>query len=78
MSTITVTPKDGEKVTVKWSNGGESVNKTFTYQATSDSVTTPKAQTVTATGIANGQKVTVTVEVKDMVTRVYEVTVSGI
>ena len=77
-NTITVTPKKGETVTVKWSNGGESVNKTFTYQATSEDDATPKAQTVTATGIANGQKVTVTVSVKDMVTRVYEVTVSGI
>ena len=77
-NTITVTPKNGEKVTVKWSNGGESVNTTFTYQANDSDDPTPKAQTVTATGIANGQKVTVTVEVKDMVTRVYEVTVSGI
>ena len=77
-NTITVTPKNGETVTVKWSNGGESVNKTFTYQANDSDDPTPKAQTVTATGIANGQKVTVTVEVKDMVTRVYEVTVSGI
>lgn len=69
---IIVTPKDGETVTITW----EGQSATFKYEATSADDDTPVAQEFTATGIASGDEVIVSVAVKDLVTRTYTVTVA--